>query len=121
MGSRFLRPSVLVVAGALIAAAPGAGADKGAVVSDAPLQRSGGLAGQAFVPGELIVQFRSGASTAARTSALRTRGATVAQGLGMKGLSLVELPDGTSVDAAAQSLEGDPDRRVRRAELRLRT
>ncbi len=108
MGSRFLRPSVLVVAGALIAAAPGAGADKGAVVSDAPLQRSGGLAGQAFVPGELIVQFRSGASTAARTSALRTRGATVAQGLGMKGLSLVKLPEGASVTAAAQSLESDP-------------
>ena len=77
MGSRFLRPSVLVVAGALILAAPGAGADKPAVVGDAPLQRSGGLVDQAFVPGELIVQFRAGASTAARASALRTRGATM--------------------------------------------
>ena len=108
MGSRFLRPTVLVVAGALIAAAPGAGADKGAVVSDAPLQRSGGLAGQAFVPGELIVQFRGGASTAARSSALRTRGARLVEGLGQKGLALVKLPEGASVTAAAQALEDDP-------------
>ena len=108
MGSRFLRPSVVVLAGALILAAPGAGADKGAVVSDAPLQRSGGLVNQAFVPGELIVQFRAGASTAARSSALRTRGATVLQGLGQKGLSLVKLPEGASVTAAAQALEDDP-------------
>ena len=107
MGSRFLRPTVLVLAGALIAAAPGAGADKGAVVSDAPLQRSGGLAGQAFVPGELIVQFRSGASTAARSSALRTRGASLVEGLGQKGLALVKLPEGASVTAAAQALEND--------------
>ena len=108
MGSRFLRPSVFVLAGALIAAAPGAGADKGAVVGNAPLQRSGGLAGQAFVPGELIVQFRTGASITARTSALRTRGATVMQGLGTKGLSLVKLPEGASVTVAAQALESDP-------------
>ena len=108
MGSRFLRPSVVVLAGALIAAAPGAGADKGAVVSDAPLQRSGGHAGQAFVPGELIVQFRTGASTAARTSALRTRGASFVQGLGQKGLMLVKLPEGASVTAAAQAFEDDP-------------
>jgi subtilisin family serine protease len=108
MGSRFLRPSVLVLAGALILAAPGAGADKGTAVGDAPLQRSGGLVNQAFVPGELIVQFRAGASTAARSSALRTRGASVVQGLGTKGLSLVELPEGASVTAAAQALEDDP-------------
>jgi subtilisin family serine protease len=108
MGSRFLRRSVLVLAGALILAAPGAGADKGAVVGDAPLQRSGGLTNQAFVPGELIVQFRAGASTAARTGALRTRGASVVQGLGTKGLSLVKLPEGASVTAAAQALESDP-------------
>jgi subtilisin family serine protease len=108
MGSRFLRPSVLVLAGALILAAPGAGADKGAVVGDAPLQRSGGLAGQAFVPGELIVQFRAGVSTAARSNALRTRGASVAEGLGQKGLSLVRLPAGASVTAAVQALEHDP-------------
>jgi thermitase len=108
MGSRFLRPSVVVLAGALIAAAPGAGADKGAVVSNAPLQRSGGHAGQTFVPGELIVQFRTGASTAARTSALRTRGASFVQGLGQKGLMLVKLPEGASVTAAARAFEDDP-------------
>jgi subtilisin family serine protease len=109
MGSRFLRPSVLVLAGALILAAPGAGADKPTVdVENAPLQRSGGLAGQAFVPGELIVQFKSGASTAARSSALRTRGATVLQGLGQKGLALVKVPEGASVDAAVESFEDDP-------------
>ncbi|MGH3044128.1 MAG: S8 family serine peptidase [Gaiellaceae bacterium] len=99
---------MVVLAGALIAAAPGAGADKGAVVSDAPLQRSGAHAGQAFVPGELIVQFRTGATTAARTSALRTRGASVVQGLGQKGLMLVKLPEGASVTAAAQAFEDDP-------------
>jgi subtilisin family serine protease len=109
MGSSFLRPSVLVLAGALVLAAPGAGADKAAVdVENAPLQRSGGMVDQAFVPGELIVQFRSGASTAARSSALRTRGAIVLQGLGQKGLSLVKVPEGASVTATAQSLESDP-------------
>ena len=108
MGSRFLRPSVVVLAGALIAAAPGAGADKGEVVSNAPLQRSGGMVNQAFVPGELIVQFRAGASTAARSSALRMRGAMVAEGLGAKGLSLVKLPEGASVTAEAQALEDNP-------------
>ena len=72
MGSSFLRPSVLVLAGALVLAAPGAGADKAAVdVENAPLQRSGGMVDQAFVPGELIVQFRSGASTASTASAVR--------------------------------------------------
>ncbi len=108
MGSRFLRPSVVVLAGALIAAAPGAGADKGAVATNAPLQRTGGLSGQKFVPGELIVQFRSGASTAARSSALRTRGARLVEGLGQKGLGLVKLPEGASVTGAAQALEDDP-------------
>jgi subtilisin family serine protease len=109
MGSSFLRPSVLVLAGALILAAPGAGADKPAVdVESAPLQRSGGLVTQAFVPGELIVQFRTGATTAARSGALRTRGAVVREGLGTKGLSLVQLPEGASVTAAAQALEADP-------------
>jgi subtilisin family serine protease len=100
---------VLVLAGALILAAPGAGAGKPDVdVESAPLQRSAGLVHQAFVPGELIVQFRTGATTAARSSALRTRGAVVREGLGTKGLSLVELPEGASVTAAAQSLEADP-------------
>src|SRR5688500_2500070 len=109
MGSRFLRPSVLVLAGALILAAPGAGADKRAVdVENAPLQRSGGMLNQAYVPAEVIVQFRSGASTAARSSALRTRGAIVLQGLGQKGLSLVKVPEGASVTATAQSFENDP-------------
>jgi thermitase len=108
MGSRFVRPSVVVLAGALIAAAPGAGAEKRAVVGDAPLQRSGGLADQRYVPGELIVQFKSGASTAARTSALRTRGATMLEGLGQKGLALVKLPAGASVTASAQAFEADP-------------
>ena len=99
---------MVVLGGALILAAPGARAEKGAVVGDAPLQRSGGLVNQAFVPGELIVQFRAGASTAARTSALRTRGASVVQGLGTKGLALIELPEGASVTASAQALEADP-------------
>jgi subtilisin family serine protease len=109
MGSSFFRPSVLVLAGALVLAAPGAGADKPAVdVESAPLQRSGGQVDQAFVPGELIVQFRSGASTAARSSALRTRGAIVKEGLGRKGLSLVKLPQGASVDAAVEAFEDDP-------------
>ena len=48
------------------------------------------------------------ASTAARSSALRTRGATVLQGLGQKGLALVKLPEGASVTAAAQAFEDDP-------------
>ena len=74
---------------------------------DAPLQRSG-LVDQAFVPGELIVQFRAGASTAARASALRTRGATMLESLGQKGLALVKLQEGASVTAAAQAFEDDP-------------
>src|SRR5688572_10665294 len=109
MGSSLLRPSALVLAGALILAAPISGADKTAVdVENAPLQRSGGMVDQAFVPGEVIVQFRTGSSTAARSSALRARGAIVVQGLGQKGLSLVKVPEGASVAAPAQSLENDP-------------
>lgn len=108
MGSRARRASVLLLAVALIAAAPGAGADKGVAVSDAPLQRNAGLSGKSFVPGELVVQFRAGASTAARASALRTQGARVVRGLGSRGMALVSIPKAVSVTEAAEELADDP-------------
>ena len=108
MGSRFLRPSVVVLAGALIAAAPGAGADKGAVVSDAPLQRKAGLLGQPYVPGEIIVKFRAGASTAARSSALRSHGVRVLRKVGSSDLAVVSVPEDMAVREAAEELAEEP-------------
>ncbi len=61
----------------------------------------------AFVPGELVVKFRAGTSSAARADALGR--ARVARSLDAPGLTLVRLPRGAAVRASALALAGDPD------------
>ena len=62
----------------------------------------------AFVSGQVIVQFRSGASVASRARTLSARGAHAVRALGQPGLTLVRLRGGASVQAAVASLERDP-------------
>ena len=83
---------ISVVLGALLLVGPGAGAKKGTL---GPLEARGTDA--QFVEGELIVQFGSGISTAARSDALG--GARVVESLGPPGLVLVRLAEGSSVRA----------------------
>ena len=92
-----------VVLGALLLVGPGAGAQKG--VTNGPLQARG--ADAQFVEGELIVQFRTGVSTAARRDALGS--AQVVEMLDSTGLALVRLAEGASVRASAAALARDPD------------
>jgi len=81
-------------------------------------QGRGALAGNAaseIVPGELLVQFRAGASDAAKGRARGRVGAEVdeiiaeesARGDGKGDLELVRVPPGQSVAAAARGLEAD--------------
>jgi thermitase len=62
-----------------------------------------------YVPGELIVRFRSGAGAGARASSLSAAGARSAGNLGLPGLARVKLAPGASVLDAAAALEADPD------------
>ena len=86
-----------VVLGALLLVGSGAGAEKGTL---GPLEARG--ADAQFVEGELIVQFESGVSTAARSDALGS--AQVVESLGAPGLVLVRLAEGSSVRASAAAL-----------------
>jgi subtilisin family serine protease len=92
-----VRRSIAVLLGALLLAAPGFGADKGA---SGPLQARG--ADALFVPDELIVQFGSGVSLSTRRDALG--GAQVVESLGPPGLVVVRLEEGSSVTASAAAL-----------------
>ncbi len=99
---------VLVAALAVLligAGGAGAGADSN---SGTGLGKRGATAADAYVPGELIVRFRAGATSATRTSALSAEGARAAGNLGLPGLIRVKLPAGASVEAAAAELEDDP-------------
>ena len=82
----------------LLLACPGAGAERQG--------RAQPAADLGFVPGELLVQFRPGVSSAARRDALGS--ARVAGTLGAPGMTLVRLPEGASVGASAASLARDP-------------
>jgi subtilisin family serine protease len=62
-----------------------------------------------YVPGELIVRFRRGATAPERTAALSAQDVRFADSLGLPGLARVELPRGASVATAAAALEDDPD------------
>jgi thermitase len=66
-------------------------------------------AAQDFAPGELIVRFSAGADAADRASVLAHRRAAVRHGLGLRGLTLVRLQRGDSVEAAAAAFERKPD------------
>jgi subtilisin family serine protease len=100
MLSRFVGVGLLValMAGAVHAAA-------------APRRTSlrGATAPAAFVPGELVVRFKAGASAAARRTALNAENATVKMPLLLPRAALVRLPAGDSVAAAARELERDPN------------
>jgi len=96
---------VVVVVGV---AGAGAGAgSKSAATGGAALAPIGGSAD--YVPGELIVRFRSGASASERAAALAAEGARAAGGLGVPGLTRVKLSPGTAVAEAVARLEEDPD------------
>ncbi len=102
----------LVLLVALAAALPGAAVAQGRPDLVAASMRD---AGKSYVPGEMIVQFRAGASDAAKDNALRGLSARIADDLRMgfqcsdgKGdAHLVRLPTGLSVAAAMRGLERD--------------
>jgi subtilisin family serine protease len=108
MGSVGLRVILLSSVVMLVMGATGAGART--LANNSGLHRYvGGVNAVAeFVPGEVVVQFRSGASAQARSRALADRGAHALRTLGRPGLTLVRLRGGASVRAAAASLARDP-------------
>ena len=59
-----------------------------------------------FVPGDLIVRFRTGAD---RTEVLAHRRAAVRRNLALRGAALIRLQSGDDVRRAAAALERDPD------------
>jgi subtilisin family serine protease len=104
VGRRLILLPFLLV---LVAGVSGAGAATVAG-SDRLEHYAGGAQADEFVPGQVIVQFRAGASAVRRSRALATQGAHAARTLGQPGLTLVRLRGGASVRAAAASLERDP-------------
>jgi serine protease len=62
-----------------------------------------------YVPDELLVKFKDGVSRAKAVSALRSKGATLKRALTTDGLTQVQLPPGTTVDAELDSLGALPD------------
>jgi subtilisin family serine protease len=107
MGNAALRLPALMALAILLFCASGAGAGTPA---PAGLERHGAGAGSPeYVPGEVIVRFRAGTTTAARSSTLAATQGQVVQSLGLPGATLVRLADGVSVESAVAELEGDPD------------
>jgi subtilisin family serine protease len=62
-----------------------------------------------FVPGELLVRFRPGVDRAGRAAVLQETGTTRKQWLLLPRTELLELPRGTSVEAAVRELESRPE------------
>ena len=60
------------------------------------------------VQGEVIVQFEHGASGAEREAARDDTGTETGEGLGSRGLQVVEVTDGDSVARTIRELESDP-------------
>ena len=103
MGSSFMRLALFAALVALLVGASSASART--LAGDGKLHRGQDAA---FVPGQVVVQFRSGVSVASRARALSARGAHAVRALGQPGLTLVRLRGGASVQAAVASLERDP-------------
>ena len=72
----------------------------------APLARAQSRA--SYVPGELLVRFRSGTTASERSASLAVEGARPAGGLAVPGLALVKIPAGASIDTVGAELEQDP-------------
>ena len=107
MGNAALRLPALTALAILLFCASGAGAGTPA---PAGLERHGAGAGSPeYVPGEVIVRFRAGTTTAARSSTLAATQGQFVQSLGLPGATLVRLADGVSVESAVAELESDPD------------
>lgn len=64
--------------------------------------------GPLFVPGEVVVRYRSRATAASRAAARRLAGAERRRGLGRDDLEVLRLAPGASVADAVQALEADP-------------
>jgi subtilisin family serine protease len=96
----------LLLAGVVLVLVAGAGVGSGSSGGAPTLARAG--ASSDYVPGELIVRFRSGATASERSAALSAQGARPSGGLGFR-MTRVKLPAGTSVEQAAEELEADPD------------
>ena len=71
----------------------------------APPAVAAASAGQAFVPGQVLVRFEASADAAMRSAVRRDERAELARRLPVRGLQLLELPPGASVDSAVRRLE----------------
>jgi subtilisin family serine protease len=109
MGSVAVRLSLHAALALMLLGASTAGART--LAPDGGLHRvtGGAAADAAFVPGEVVVQFRSDVSASARGQTLAARDARAVRRLGRPGLLLVRLGGGESVRGAVASLERDPD------------
>lgn len=59
-----------------------------------------------ILPGQILVKYRN---RRAASATLRSMGAVTAQTIPQIGVSMVQIPEGTSVEAALAALAGDPD------------
>jgi subtilisin family serine protease len=104
-----VRLSLAMLVLLLLAGAASAGSRSARADAEPALVPFGGTEKPAYVPGELIVRFRRGATASERTAALSAQNVRFADSLGLPGLARVELPRGASVGAAAAALEADPE------------
>ena len=104
-----MRLSLLAVVALTLVGASAAGART--LAPDGELHRVTGssAADAAFVPGEVVVQFRSDASASERGQTLAARGGHAVRALGRPGLVLVRLRGDASVARTVASLERNPD------------
>ena len=94
--------TVLVIVAAVLV--PVAAANAGTKIGTT----GGGDGGRGYVPGQLIVKFRAGQGTTARSAALHAHGARVESSVTKGGAVLVDLPDGANVRQAATAMRRDP-------------
>ena len=66
------------------------------------------LAGEKYVPGEVLVKFKSGTSTAKKNSLKKSLGSTKGKSIGRKGLEKLKVRKGISVDEAIKEYKGHP-------------
>ena len=101
--------------GLLVAAVPATASEPDPFASGAglssgpgPLAPTSADAGErSFVKGEVIVRFAAGTDAEERADALAETGAAQPQGLGLRGLKVVQIRDGESVTRTVSQLEAD--------------